>query len=107
MITFDDLVKIGRDAQPDRDGQECGICRAEPGEPCGVECDKRGELAKRSVGELVINLTNEQFEELLAVARERQERDDQTPGSFWAWLAVDEEAMARPSLSDHQRNYRI
>lgn len=110
MITFDELVAIGRDTQLDDRDEPCGICEAEPGELCGVECDKRGELAERRVRELVGNLPGEQFEELLAAAREREARDDETPGFFWAWCAVDEEATARglgaarPSPAEYLRD---
>ncbi|NGO66773.1 hypothetical protein [Streptomyces boncukensis] len=110
MITFDELVKIGRDTQNDDLGDECLICQAEPGQPCGVDCDKRGELAARRVREMTVNLPGEQFEELLAAAREGEARDDETPGFFWAWLAVDEEATARglgaarPSPAEHLRD---
>ncbi|QKW06959.1 hypothetical protein HUT18_11685 [Streptomyces sp. NA04227] len=95
MITFDELVSIGRDTQATDLNKRCLICEVEPGTPCTESCDKRGEAAARRVRDLVKNLPGAQFEELLAVAREREASDDETPGFFWAWSAVDEEATAR------------
>ncbi|WP_432001598.1 hypothetical protein [Streptomyces sioyaensis] len=95
MITFDELVAIGRDTQNGDLGDRCLTCRAAAGEPCTLDCDDRGGAARKVVGAMVAGLAGEQFEEVLRAAREREARDDETPGFFWAWWAVDDEATAR------------
>ncbi|WP_433856690.1 hypothetical protein [Streptomyces kronopolitis] len=95
MIDFDELVGIGRDTPAYHEGDDCLTCGAETGESCTLDCDDRGGEARKAVREQVAGLSGEQFEKVLRAAREREARDDETPGFFRAWWAVDDEAAAR------------
>lgn len=95
MIDFDELVKVGRDTPAYHEEDDCLVCGAETGEPCTLDCDQRGGEARKAVRAKVVGLTGEQFEKVLRAAREREARNDETPGFFWAWWAVDDEAAAR------------
>lgn len=103
VIDFDELVRIGRDTQISNRREPCGICQAKPPQPCTLFCDARGDAAVRRVRDLLKNLPSEQFETLLDIARQSEARDDETPGFFWAWLAVTDEAFDRgyPSARIH------
>ncbi|MEU6595292.1 hypothetical protein ABZ923_39880 [Streptomyces sp. NPDC046881] len=94
-ITFDDLVRVALNAQPVTTDEECLTCGAEVGQPCTLKCDARGEAAKDMVADLIGDLPREEFQTILREAREREARDDDTPGFFWAWWEVDDEAQAR------------
>ncbi|MEU8870470.1 hypothetical protein AB0D24_04755 [Streptomyces javensis] len=95
MIDFDELVKVGRDTPAYHEEDDCLDCGAKTGKPCDLDCDHRGGAAKKAVRAKIADLPTAQFEELLRVARKREAEDDETPGFFWAWWAVDEEAIAR------------
>ncbi|WP_434593321.1 hypothetical protein [Streptomyces sp. A5-4] len=94
-ITFEDLVHTALQLPTASTDGECGTCGAESGEPCTLSCDDRGAQARKEVRAFLIHPPGAQFEEVLKDAREREERDDETPGFFWAWWAVDDEAERR------------
>ncbi|MDQ0762041.1 hypothetical protein [Streptomyces canus] len=93
--TFEDLVRIAASTEAPGMHDECGACEAAIGEPCTLNCDNRGAAARDAVRAEVVEMTGERFREVLKDAREREARDDETPGFFWAWWAVDAEAQAR------------
>ncbi|MGW2951547.1 hypothetical protein [Streptomyces eurythermus] len=94
-ITFEGLVQVALQAQPATTDEECLICGAEVGAPCALKCDARGEVAKDMVADLIGDLPREEFVTILREAREREARGDETPGFFWAWREIDDEAQAR------------
>ncbi|QKW06960.1 hypothetical protein HUT18_11690 [Streptomyces sp. NA04227] len=94
-MTFDELVKVGRDTPAYHEDDDCLDCGAETGEPCEVDCEHRGGEAKQAVRLKVAGLTAVEFEELLRVAQKRAAEGDSTPGFSWAWSAVGDEAAAR------------
>lgn len=95
MKDFDELVKVARDEPPYTLSEECGTCGAEIGANCTVDCDTCGEKAVQAVRKLLDPLDGEEFAKMLRAAREREARDGETPGFFWAWEAVNDEADER------------
>lgn len=92
--TLDDLIRHGLTVQTDTH-EHCGTCEARIGEPCTVDCDTRGEQSTEAIGALLREMPGDQFRQLLAEARKRNARDDETPGFHWAWRAVDIDASER------------
>ncbi|MEV6738669.1 hypothetical protein AB0N14_17740 [Streptomyces sp. NPDC051104] len=94
-ITFESLVRVALKAQPCDTSDECGVCGAGADELCAVDCDNRGEVAMDQVADLIGDLPRDEFVSILRSALEREMVDDETPGFFWAWSAVDDEAQVR------------
>ncbi|MGW4731805.1 hypothetical protein ACWEQC_22025 [Streptomyces shenzhenensis] len=94
-ITFEDLVQLAARTQPADVSEVCGTCGAAADATCTLDCDNRGAAAVDEVTNQIADLPCAEFEKILRSAREREARDDETPGFFWAWLAVDTEAEAR------------